>query len=498
MKRDSHPIDDFFRESLKDTKVTPSAQSRIHFLEEAALLPRQGGFKGFRWNNLLGVAGLLIVTGIMTYVFLAGKTYRSSDTVSATVVENSSIQSQIPAPNTPQATLPATETTQIPVESPEKQVNTSVPNPNKPSTSYTQHIQPSVNPSVTLTPNGSRKTEPAQIQKTDPGQTVASVEPPIMPFTDKEKVNKATKEIAANVQVNTASPNAIPKENQNETLPGSIEDKPMTAPGNDVPATSSSSTSVPSTPPASSSVPAPQTNFPKLNDPVKNKINLQPYFEYSLDNQLNSPGTKPVHTLSLGGQLQKGRFIFSVGAGYAMTNGFHSYQVEYNDYLGRYKKLDSITFAWDQNHYHLLPSYYMSETSVWDSLLKLDSYSIENRYSLLKMPVKIGYQVYTKGWFSLSVNTGAEFNFFIDSKQGSGEYSAGQKKVIQIHDVKSDLERNRHYLLFDLSAACNLNRRISIAVEPQMKYFLNPSETDSKEIKSLLTPWIRTTLKIKF
>jgi hypothetical protein len=139
----------------------------------------------------------------------------------------------------------------------------------------------------------------------------------------------------------------------------------------------------------------------------------------------------------------------------------------------------------------------MSNTQVWDSALSRENYRIENRFSHLRIPLILGYSFYGRKWFSLSASTGVEMDFYLDSKQLSRDYDPGQKQVISINPVDDDLLQNKYYYRFNLAADFALSRRITLELEPQFRYLINPAKTASLKPEDLIIPMIRSSLKIK-
>ena len=60
MKRNTHPVDDFFKEALQEHQVIPSDAGRQRFLDEAATLEIIGKRRRSRW--LLFLAGIVVVS----------------------------------------------------------------------------------------------------------------------------------------------------------------------------------------------------------------------------------------------------------------------------------------------------------------------------------------------------------------------------------------------------------------------------------------------------
>src|SRR5512138_2238610 len=66
MKKNSHPIDDFFREALEDHQVTPSPEGRSAFLEKAFRGPASGRQRWLWWV----IPGSVVVLTAVSLLFL--------------------------------------------------------------------------------------------------------------------------------------------------------------------------------------------------------------------------------------------------------------------------------------------------------------------------------------------------------------------------------------------------------------------------------------------
>ena len=69
MKRETHPIDDLFREVLNDHTVAPSDASRSRFLEEASVGGIIKGTPRWPWLNIFLVAGFIGVAVVLYFLF---------------------------------------------------------------------------------------------------------------------------------------------------------------------------------------------------------------------------------------------------------------------------------------------------------------------------------------------------------------------------------------------------------------------------------------------
>jgi hypothetical protein len=141
----------------------------------------------------------------------------------------------------------------------------------------------------------------------------------------------------------------------------------------------------------------------------------------------------------------------------------------------------------------------MSDTKVWDTAVKLDSYQDEMRYNQLRIPVMLGYDFISRGRFVLGVKTGVEMVFYMKSRNLTEyEYSAGQNKLVSINSLTDELARNNFWFMANLSAACNISKRIVFEVEPRLQYLLNPDKTAANQSNQEVLPALRSSVKIKF
>lgn len=205
---------------------------------------------------------------------------------------------------------------------------------------------------------------------------------------------------------------------------------------------------------------------------------------------------KHSHSLMLEASLVKSNFTLTGGAGVCMTNGDQQVKVMYNEYLGTYNRLDSITFNWDVNRYHLIPTYYTSETFVYDSSVITQTYYISNRYTYLRIPLTMSYKLLNKNNFTSGIKAGAEMSFFIDSQHRSGTYSSGLNKVIYQVTEDNGMKYNDFYLFGSLFFDYNINRRLTLSLEPIFMCRVTRHQTDTNSGSNRL-PLLRVSAKIK-
>ena len=91
MKKDNHPIDEFFRESLMEYKVTPSVNSRNRFLETAAGSGSKGSTGQFRWYYILSAVVVITTAALVLLIVKNHSSSPKNETAVATIINNSHI-----------------------------------------------------------------------------------------------------------------------------------------------------------------------------------------------------------------------------------------------------------------------------------------------------------------------------------------------------------------------------------------------------------------------
>jgi hypothetical protein len=467
MKKDTNSVDDFFRKSLQDHKVTPSEAARSRFLDEAAPAATGIWHSIFRWQNMLAAAVILSASVILYFGFFndevapaPGKTELQNTTIHPKNTDSESI-----------ASTPDKKT---------RLVNSGI-------------IQPSTQPKTTEIINPISQSAIASVTKKEDALMKTEKE-----FINVPETKNATTEsgvLLENKLLTSESSNIIPGESERISNAENPEPLALDAQQDSLMGLISSAKqdkdSVVSPPSAPQDPPLPQFAL--------SPFSFTPYLFYSLDLFFNSKNNPTVHSVGFEGKFQYNRFSLSTGAGVTNTNAFNDYEVLYNDYLGNYQKLDSITFAWDQKRYNLVPTYYMSDTTVWDSTVKIDSYQEEKRYNQLRIPVSIGYDFISNEKFVVGFETGVEMIFYLKSTTVTNyEYMPGQNKLIAINPLPDTDARNNYWLTANFSASYYLNKRIIFEVEPRVQYLLNSDKASSLQSDQELIPAIRSSLKIKF
>lgn len=245
----------------------------------------------------------------------------------------------------------------------------------------------------------------------------------------------------------------------------------------------------------------PDTTKPGISEGKQQRLRSAKKWNYSLSGYYGPEwmfntleGTKYIHNFGLEGTLRHGKYILRMGAGLSINTGAYELLVEYNDYMGSYSHLDSILFDWDENHYHLLPTYYTSQQDVWDSLLKADYPRIEKRYTYLQIPLMLGYDLIQKERYSFGFRAGQILSLLISSKQLTPAYDPMKNKIIQVNNISVDRIESNWQIVAGVNFSWHLSKRITLEIEPMARYYFTSVYEKSDLSKKVFSLGFRTAI----
>lgn len=454
MKKDKNSIDDFFRDNLKNLEITPSPGARDALLKEA----ERKGYRNIRqWYWILPV---LMVVGITGWLLLS-KTL--------TEVGPSPLQT---TEKKPQGTSPAS----APVDQAKQEPITLTPSgsiPAKASSDLgTPHNQKPLHTALSSTSSSS---------STSSGSGILPLADENPPDEHQPKLQDETTQLTKADPIGlTLSPASGPSPDSvsQETLP-LLADEPE------------SDTIITPTAPA----PAGKATEPRLPREWRLSTGLQYSPEWMFE---TLEGTKPVTSFGIEGSFRFGPYSVRSGIGLSISKGTNQLAIEYNDYLGSYMHLDSMTFAWNLQHTDLIPTYYLTKREVYDSLMKLENAKVVKRFTYLQVPLILGYDFWEAGNFSMGVRMGPVMSVLLGSRTLSDPYDPGKKLIVSINQITPEQISLNWQLVAGLNISYRFARRFGMEVEPFGKYYLNSVyEAGGNGVK----PWalgIRAALFISF
>jgi hypothetical protein len=430
MEKHKHPLDDFFREELKDFRAEPSATGREAFLKEADSLLRKGGARK-RWFILPIL--LVLVAGIATGIYFGSPETPGTDTVSKTEPEKATVMVNS-APATPDRTgKPASSSslssTNKPIAKQTRITETPVMKPQLPAESAKHESPVTAEKNLSVIPDTSYATAP--LKDTIAPQTMKSPEP-----------SSAGTSVVADTVISYDT----------------LKDEPV-----------------------------PPHKKTKRSYSARKDLEVMIGVQYTPEWMFNTlEGDKYVSNFGLESTFRFGRYSIRTGAGLSITQGTNELVVDYNEYEGSYNALDSITFQWDDQHYNLLPTYYLRDQNVWDTAVTQEQHKLIKRYTYLQIPLVLGYDFLEKGWFSMGFRAGPVLSLLLNSEQLSAQYDPGKDKVIAINQVTPDRIQTNWQVMGGLNFGFAVSRRWVLELEPEARYYFNSVYEKSDITKK---PW---------
>jgi len=452
MKKYNHPVDGYFRENLKDHQITPSDAGKKAFLRDAMQLPR---------SDKKRRKGIILLSVILIALIGAG-------------IFMWSVNSYKSSPNTS---------------------NESISSVNK-SLSLTNQTSRGLSTQITKNPVPlPAASQPEFVQKSSVPDAKASGQHQVAAFISVEQDKSSVKsqlvgEDQIKPLVNIQNPNydslyppvnAVVSEQGTTTSADSGNSFMKKEPG---PIASSDTL---------------QNN--RLRRAVEKDKKWMPNigFYYTPEWMFNTmEGSKFVNNFGIEGTFHFGRFSVRTGAGLSVAKGTNELTVEYNDFLGAYNKLDSMKFAWNDPSHQYIPTYYMTQQDIWDSLLKLDYPKVIKRYTYIQVPLIMGYDFWRSEKFSVGIRVGPVMSVLLTTKQLSEEYDPGTKRIVSINDITPGQVNLNWQIMGGLNASINLTRNLILEIEPCGRYYFN--SVYEKPVNSA-KPWsigIRTAFVLKW
>ncbi|MBE0640449.1 MAG: hypothetical protein IH599_00335, partial [Bacteroidales bacterium] len=188
-------------------------------------------------------------------------------------------------------------------------------------------------------------------------------------------------------------------------------------------------------------------------------------------------------------------YTLEFGLGVSRVRNENLYTVDYNAYLGTYKDLDSIAFQVDTINQTIVPLYFFNEVKVYDSTTSQYFDRTVNTYTYLQLPLMLGYR-HPLGRTTLSLRGGPMLSVLVGSREPQIFVDNETDRILRIDDRTPGRIRTNWQFLMNAGVTYALTSRLSLSVEPGIRYYLNPiyQEADTK-------PWsasIRTGIIYEF
>lgn len=467
MEKHPNPLDDSIREALKGHGIVPREKARKAFLDEASRVIPPGRF---RKNWYLLPALILIVSGIIALIVVTG---REKKVPAVSEIPDTQINQQLTGNRSETGTA-------IMADNPSDEL-THTNDPNSTRESIREYSSPD---SITSSSQAIKISNQNQSYVKDRAMqepVALSSVTDVLPATGAENPQGTGNGIipvepvlqdTVNLVKNEANPGAqagIPEPKWQDTGDSSLTPAALPAGG--------------------------KTEKERLQTPgyFLASVCYQPELMF---NTLED--SKFINNFGLEAIFYKGRISIRTGVGLSISKGITKNSVGYNDYLGTYNKLDSITFTFNAAEQNFEPNLFMSSQKVWDSIQQFDSTDVIKRYTYLQVPLVLGFDFWQRGKLSAGVRIGTIMSVMLHSRQLTGEYDPGQNQVVGVTQFTPGQVNVNWQALGGLSATAMLTKNIYLDIEPQARYYYQ-----SIYEKSSLTqkPWsisIRMAIGMKF
>lgn len=166
------------------------------------------------------------------------------------------------------------------------------------------------------------------------------------------------------------------------------------------------------------------------------------------------------------------RYEIRTGFGLSVSKGYYEYQVDYNQYLGSYNSLDSVSFTVADNGFNLVPEYHFSNADVYNDYLSTYYTKIYRQHIYLQIPLEMGYDFVKTKKNAIGFRVGPTLSILMNQKPINLQYNAGKDKVVQINRITPD----RISANWQLMGGFNFTHYIGhfiFEIEPRITYYFN-------------------------
>lgn len=233
-------------------------------------------------------------------------------------------------------------------------------------------------------------------------------------------------------------------------------------------------------------------------DPYKNRFIFMYYRPEYLWNIIEDE--KLVHNFGLEWQtkLFNGRYTLGTGIGLSLNKGYYEYAVDYNEYLGIYQQLDSVTFNWDPQEFDMRYEVHTTEAMVYDTTVKTSYERVYRKFVYLQLPLTLGYDFVKTGRSTLGFRFVPIISILLSKKPVDFRYDAGNNRIIQINRITADRVNSNWQLNSGLVYGRQLNESLKLEIEPRFTYYFNSVFEKSDNSVSPMGASIRVALGIRY
>ncbi len=234
-----------------------------------------------------------------------------------------------------------------------------------------------------------------------------------------------------------------------------------------------------------------------------NRVNKDIYYGASVDYQYFIKSTIPENTdllywftgdLRLKFKRNKLFFETGIGIGYSVDKTVFSYNYLTNELVDTYEYVDSVHFDPVTGK----TEYFTTTVNVYDSIAYTSNSSVEKKYIYLHIPVFVGYEVFSKNDFAISLQAGVSYISQLDVSDRVPVLYHENSRITDVNSIETI--RNTQFLnsTFAVGFGWNINRNVTLNVDPSFNYYFKNIYNESGSSKNSLSLGLKCGVYIKF
>ncbi len=219
--------------------------------------------------------------------------------------------------------------------------------------------------------------------------------------------------------------------------------------------------------------------LPQENDPIPHRVSYKKgnewYVYYRPEMIYNIiENNKLIHNVGVdyARRFFNDKYSLRVGLALSLSKGHYEYATEYNEYLGSFRKLDSVTFAWDQQQYNLVPTVYTSQAEAYDDAVQTTYAKIYKQHVYLLVPMMLGYDFVRNNNWRMGLRAGPRLAVLVNTKKLTYLPDIGRNKLIQINQITPDRIKTNWQIAAGFSFAVQ-TKKLIFEIEPGGVYYFN-------------------------
>ncbi len=193
-----------------------------------------------------------------------------------------------------------------------------------------------------------------------------------------------------------------------------------------------------------------------------NSIKNKNKFSYSDINNISQYGVS--------GKVTYADWVFQTAINYSSFTDKIKYNadIRISKYIN-YTYVDSVIYSPSSS---LIQQYVTHQVLVNDIETKTKTFVATKRYSILNIPVLVGYQ-WRINKFSLTIKTGVQCSVVLSEKQELQQVD-NNMSIVELHPFVANIRRTNWAGIISCDLGYSFYKHLNISIEPVIQYYFNP------------------------